>query len=99
VLALANDDKELELMFKILDKLLDSEVSDLFKKGKTDLPVVLMSTELNDLVDLRAGPFEKWQMLSKGRWRSGKKEKPISPLTLSSSLYRRSRVSVNDCPM
>jgi hypothetical protein len=34
-----------------LDKLLDSEVPDLFKTEKPDLPVVLMSTELYDLVD------------------------------------------------
>jgi hypothetical protein len=47
LLALADDDIE-----KILNKLLDSEVPDLFKIGKPDLPVVLMSTELNDLVDL-----------------------------------------------
>ena len=49
LLALADDDIELEL--KNLDKLLDYEVPDLFKTGKPDLPVVLMSTELYDLVD------------------------------------------------
>ncbi len=42
LLALANDDIELELKSKSLDKLLDSEVP--------DLPVVLMSTALSDLV-------------------------------------------------
>jgi hypothetical protein len=36
----------MELKSKILDKLLDSEVPDLFKVGKPDHPVVLMSTEL-----------------------------------------------------
>jgi hypothetical protein len=52
LLALADDDIELELKkSKILDKLLDSEVPDLFKTEKPDLPVVLMSTELYDLVD------------------------------------------------
>jgi hypothetical protein len=45
-LALADDDIE-----KILNKLLVSEVPDLFKTEKPDLPVVLMSTELYDLVD------------------------------------------------
>ena len=54
LLALADDDTELELKLKILDKLLDSEVPDLFKTGKPDLPVVLMSTELYDLVDLQS---------------------------------------------
>ncbi len=46
MLALANDDIELELKSKSLDKLLDSEVPDMFKIGKPDLPVVLMSTAL-----------------------------------------------------
>ncbi len=41
LLALADDDIELELKSKILDKLLDCEVPDLFKIGKPDLPVVL----------------------------------------------------------
>ncbi len=50
LLALADDDIELELN-KILNKLLASEVPDLFKTGKPKLPVVLMSTELYDLVD------------------------------------------------
>ncbi len=50
LLALADDDIELELKSRILDKLLDSEVPDLFKVGKPDLPVVLMSTELYDLI-------------------------------------------------
>ncbi len=50
MLALADDGIELELKSKILDKLLDSEVPDLFKVGKPDLPVVLMSAELYDLV-------------------------------------------------
>jgi hypothetical protein len=86
LLAFADDDTELELKSKILDKLLDSEVPDPFKIGKPDLLVVLMSTELSDLVVHRAGSFWKWQMLSKWRWRSGKEEKPISPLTLSSTL-------------
>ncbi len=54
LLALADDDTEIELMSKILDKLLDSEVPDLLQIGKPDLPVVLMSTELSDLVVLRA---------------------------------------------
>jgi hypothetical protein len=49
--ALADDDIELELKSKILDKLLDSKVPDLSKKGKSDLPVVLMLTELFNLVD------------------------------------------------
>jgi hypothetical protein len=46
LLALADDDIE-----KILNKLLDCEVPDLFRIGKPDLPVVLMSTELYGLVD------------------------------------------------
>ena len=46
MLALADDDIE-----KILNKLFDSEVPDLFRIGKPELPVVLMSTELYDLVD------------------------------------------------
>ncbi len=50
LLALADDD-DIE---KILNKLLDSEVPDLCKIGKPDLPVVLMSTELYDLVDLQS---------------------------------------------
>jgi hypothetical protein len=50
LLALANDYIELELKSKILDKLLDSEDPDLFKIGKPDLPVVLISTALSDLV-------------------------------------------------
>ncbi len=57
LLALVDDDTELELKSKILNKLLDSEVPDLFKIEKPDLPVVLMSTELSDLVVLRAGFF------------------------------------------
>jgi hypothetical protein len=57
----------------------------LFKIGKPDLPVVLMSRELSDLVVHRAGFFVKWLMFPKGRWRSVKEEKPISPLTLSST--------------
>jgi hypothetical protein len=52
LLALADDDIEVELKkSKILDKLLDSEVPDLFNIGKPDRPVVLMSSELYDLVD------------------------------------------------
>ncbi len=85
LLALANDDLELELKSKILE-LLDSELPELFKIGKPDLPVVLMSTELSDLLVHRAASFWKWQMFPKGRWRSGKVEKPISPLTLSRTL-------------
>jgi hypothetical protein len=50
LLALANDDIELELKSKSLDKLLDSEDPDLFKIGKPDLPVVLLSAALSDLV-------------------------------------------------
>jgi hypothetical protein len=57
LLALAGDDTEPELKSKILNKLLDSEVPDLFKIEKPDLPVVLMSTELSDQVVLRAGSF------------------------------------------
>ncbi len=71
---------------KDLHKVLDYEVPDLFKIGKPDLPVVLMSTELSDLVVDRAGAFGNWQMFSKVRWKSGEEEKPISPLTLSSTL-------------
>ncbi len=56
--ALADDDIELELKSIILDKLLDSEVPDLFRIGKPDLPVVLMSTELYDLVDPQS-----WRLL------------------------------------
>jgi hypothetical protein len=56
-----------------------------------------MSRELSDLVVHRAGFFGKWLMFPKGRWRSRKEEKPISPLTLSSTSYRRLHVSVNDC--
>jgi hypothetical protein len=46
LLALADDDTEIELMSKILDKLLDSEAPDLLQIGKHDLHVVLMSIEL-----------------------------------------------------
>ncbi len=52
LLAMADD------IEKILNKLLDSEVPDLFKIGKPDLPVVLMPTELYDLVDLQS-----WQIV------------------------------------
>jgi hypothetical protein len=58
----------------------------LFKIGKPDLPVVLMSRELSDLVIHRAGSFGNGLMFPKGRWRNVKEEKPISPLTLSSTL-------------
>ena len=58
LLALADDDIELELKSKILDKLLDYEVPDLFKIGKPELPVVLNWTELSDLV----GP-QSWLLL------------------------------------
>ena len=58
LLALANDYIELELKSKSLDKLLDSEVPDLFRIRKADLPVVLMSTVLSDLV----GP-QSWLLL------------------------------------
>ncbi len=57
LLALADEYTELELKSKILVKLLDSEVPDQFKIGKPDLLVVLMSTELSDLVVHRAGSF------------------------------------------
>jgi hypothetical protein len=57
LLALADNDTELELKSKILNKLLDSEVPDLFKIEKPDFPVVLIPTELSDLVVLRAGFF------------------------------------------
>jgi hypothetical protein len=57
----------------------------LFIIGKPDLPVVLMSRELSDLVVHRAGSFGKGLMFPNGRWRSVKEEKPISPLTLSST--------------
>jgi hypothetical protein len=40
LLALADDDIELELKSKILDKLLDSEDPDLFMIEKPDLPIV-----------------------------------------------------------
>jgi hypothetical protein len=72
LLTLADDDIELELKSKILDKLLDSEVPDLFKIGKPELPVVLNWTELSDLVgpqswlllkvaDVPKGEVEKWK--------------------------------------
>ncbi len=57
LLALADDDTELELKSNILDKLLDFEVPDLLQIGKPDLPVVLILTELSDLVVHRAGSF------------------------------------------
>ncbi len=57
LLALADEYTELELKSKILVKLLDSEVPGPFKIGKP-LLVVLMSTELNDLVVNRAAPFK-----------------------------------------
>jgi hypothetical protein len=71
LLALSNKDLELELKSKILE-LLDSEVPELFKIGKPDLPVVLMSTELSDLVvqqswlllkvaNVPKGEVEKWK--------------------------------------
>ncbi len=66
LLALADDDIELELKSKILDKLLDSEVPDLFKIGKPDLPVVLMSTELYDLVDPQSWRLLKVADVTKG---------------------------------
>ena len=50
LLALADDDIELEPKSKILDKLLYFEVPDLFKIEKPDLPVFCMLTELSDLV-------------------------------------------------
>jgi hypothetical protein len=53
-------------MSKILDKLLDSEVPDLFKIGKPDLPVVLMLTELNDLVSIELVPFENGRCSQRG---------------------------------
>ena len=58
MLALADEYTELELKSKILDKLLDYEVPDLFKIGKPELPVVLNWTELSDLV----GP-QSWLLL------------------------------------
>ena len=60
LLALADDDIE------ILNKLLDSEVPDLFKIGKPDLPVVLMSTELYDLVDQQSWLLLKVADVPKG---------------------------------
>jgi hypothetical protein len=69
LLALADDDIELELKSKILDKLLDSEVPDLFKVGKPDLPVVLMSTELYDLIGPRRtelAPFASGRYSQRG---------------------------------
>jgi hypothetical protein len=50
LLALADDDLEQELKSKILERLLDSEVPDQFRIGKPELPVILMSTELSELV-------------------------------------------------
>ena len=58
MLALADEYRELELKSKILVRLLDSEVPDPFKIGKPDLLVVLMSTELSDLVVHRAAPLK-----------------------------------------
>jgi hypothetical protein len=57
LLALADDDIELELKSKILDKLLYSEVPDLFKTEKPDLPVFCMLTELSDLVGQKSWPL------------------------------------------
>ncbi len=67
LLALSNKDLELEIL-----ELLDSEVPELFKIGKPDLPVVLMLTELSDLVvpqswlllkvaNVPKGVVEKWK--------------------------------------
>ncbi len=78
LLALADDDIELELKSKTF--WLWS--SCLFKIGKHDLPVVFMSRELSDLVVHRTGSFGKWLMFPNGV----KEEKPISPLTLTSTL-------------
>lgn len=50
LLALADDNIEQELKSKILERLLDSEVPDQFRMGKPELPVILMSTELSELV-------------------------------------------------
>jgi hypothetical protein len=57
LLALADEYTELELKSKILVKLLDTEVPGPFKIGKP-LLVVLMSTELSDLVVHRAAPLK-----------------------------------------
>jgi len=72
LLTLADDDIELELKSKSLDKLLDSEVPDQFRMGKPELPVILMSTELSELVgpqswflvkvaDVPKEELEKWK--------------------------------------
>ncbi len=69
----------------ILDTLLDSEVPDLFKIRKPDLPVVFMLTKLSDLVVHRAGSFRKWQMFAK--WKDTFKHFQVeSHFTLSSTL-------------
>jgi hypothetical protein len=74
LLALANDDMELELELKSksLDKLLDSEVPDLFKIGKPDLPVVLMSTALRELA-----PFEIGRCSQRGGVEVGKRSQLV----------------------
>ncbi len=72
LLALADDDLEQELKSKILERLLDSEVPDQFRMGKPELPVILMSTELSELVgpqswflvkvaDVPKEELEKWK--------------------------------------
>ena len=72
LLALADDDLEQELKSKILERLLDSEVPDQFSMGKPELPVILMSTELSELVgpqswflvkvaDVPKEELEKWK--------------------------------------
>jgi hypothetical protein len=77
-LALANDYIELELKSKSLDKLLDSEVPDLFKIGKPDLPVVLMSTALSDLVGPpELAPFEIGRCSQRGGVEVGKRRSQL----------------------
>ncbi len=66
LLALADDDIELELKSKIFDKLLYSEVPDLFKTEKPDLPVFCMLTELSDLVGPKSWHFLKVADAPKG---------------------------------
>ncbi len=61
------------------------KLPDLFGIGKPDLPVVLMSTVLSDLVGPQSWLLLKLQMFPKGRCSSGKEEKPIGPLTLPST--------------
>ena len=71
LLSLSNDDIEETLKSNKLKQLLTFEISDHFQIKKPELPVILMSTELSELIGPQSWLLLKVAEMPEGRCKSG----------------------------